>query len=186
MERKLYFIRHGLTQGNIEKRYIGWSNPPLCDIGKNHLYEIKDLPKVEKVYVSPLRRCIETMNILYPDIPYQIIEELKECHFGDFENKNYKELTNNLAYQEWIDSGGMIGFPRGENPDEFRQRIKKGISIVKEDSEKNRVATGVIIAHGGVYRSIYQSYLDSQMNFFDIPILHGQIKDISFVVGKVE
>ena len=29
----LVFIRHGATKGNLEKRYIGISDEPLCDVG---------------------------------------------------------------------------------------------------------------------------------------------------------
>ena len=62
-----------------------------------------DYPKVQAVYVSPLKRCVQTAEILFPGEPVHIIEELAECDFGEFENKNYKELEGNPHYQEWID-----------------------------------------------------------------------------------
>ena len=52
---------------------------------------------------------------------------LKECDFGDFENKNYKELSGNPDYQAWIDSGGALPFPGGEDPEGFRNRCRGGL-----------------------------------------------------------
>ena len=35
-EMKLQFIRHGKTQGNLEKRYIGSTDEPLCAKGRQN------------------------------------------------------------------------------------------------------------------------------------------------------
>ncbi len=50
-----------------------------------------------------------------------IIDELAECDFGEFENKNYQELDGNANYQSWIDSGGLLPFPGGESGEEFNK-----------------------------------------------------------------
>ena len=66
----LYLIRHGLTQGNLEGRYIGQrENPPLSDRGRRELTERKEThpyPRAEALYTSPLLRCLQTAQILYP------------------------------------------------------------------------------------------------------------------------
>ena len=110
---RLYLIRHGQTEGNKKKRYIGVTDEPLCEEGKSFLREMK-YPALQAVYVSPMRRCAETAEILFPDRPVHVIEELAECDFGDFENKNYEELTGNPDYQVWIESGGTLPFPGGD------------------------------------------------------------------------
>lgn len=88
---KLWLIRHGKTEGNKLARYIGTTDEPLCQEGIEFLKKM-DYPKVQEIYVSPLRRCVQTAEILFPEKPVHIIEELAECDFGEFENKNYKEL----------------------------------------------------------------------------------------------
>ena len=101
---KFYLIRHSITKGNLEKRYIGAkTDEPLCKAGYELLKE-KHYPKVEKVIASPMKRCIETAQLLFPDTQIQIEESLRECDFGEFENKNYQELSQSKAYQAWIDS----------------------------------------------------------------------------------
>ena len=57
---KLHLIRHGLTAGNLEGRYIGaGTDLPLCDEGRAQLAALKrdfTYPPVELVFTSPLLR----------------------------------------------------------------------------------------------------------------------------------
>ena len=123
---KFYLIRHSITKGNLEKRYIGAkTDEPLCKAGYELLKE-KHYPKVEKVIASPMKRCIETAQLLFPDTQIQIEESLRECDFGEFENKNYQELKDNPKYQEWIDSMATLAFPGGESPQQFKDRCIAG------------------------------------------------------------
>ena len=95
---KIIFIRHGQTKGNEEKRYIGRTDESLSQKGieeiKNRLY-----PGVDTVLVSPMKRCVETAKIIYPDSKYIICNDFRECDFGIFEGKNYDELKNDSDYQ---------------------------------------------------------------------------------------
>lgn len=76
----IYFIRHGATAGNLEKRYIGRTDEELCTEGIERLKELRELvpdikgnsiPDVcqgaEAVFTSPMKRCIATADILFPD-----------------------------------------------------------------------------------------------------------------------
>ena len=122
---ELILIRHGKTAGNLLGRYIGSrTDEPLCDEGRKGLAG-KQLPEVERLYVSPMKRCVETAEILWPGFDrkkMQKVMDLRECDFGDFENKNYKELSGNGDYQAWIDSNGTLPFPNGESMDAFKSR----------------------------------------------------------------
>lgn len=118
---RLSLIRHGQTEGNKKKRYIGVTDESLCEEGKDFLRQMK-YPAPQAVYVSPMKRCVETAEILFPDYPVHVIDELAECDFGDFENKNYEELDGNLEYQAWIESGGTLPFPGGESRESFCRR----------------------------------------------------------------
>lgn len=57
-----------------------------------------------------MKRCMETAKLIFKENFYEV-EELRECDFGIFENKNYKELSDCPEYQAWIDSGGTMTFP---------------------------------------------------------------------------
>ena len=115
---EICLVRHGETAGNALKRYIGVTDEPLTEEGKAFLQGLSCEP-VEAVFCSPLIRCLETAGILYPENEPVIIRELSECDFGEFENRNYKELSGNTAYQAWIDSNGTLPFPGGESREDF-------------------------------------------------------------------
>ena len=62
---KLYLIRHGQTPGNKLSRYIGTTDEPLSDEGREFLKKIS-YPMPEELFVSPLLRCVETAEIFFP------------------------------------------------------------------------------------------------------------------------
>lgn len=168
----LYLIRHSMTYGNTLGRYIGkLTDEPLCKEGiellKNRVY-----PKVEAVFVSPLRRCIQTADSIYPHMGIHVIEDLAECDFGEFENKNYNELSDNPAYQEWIDSNGMLPFPGGESREAFADRSLRGLERCIEKCRKYNFANAAVIVHGGTIMSIMEAYAYPHKEYY-----HWQVKN---------
>ena len=103
------------------KRYIGKTDEPLCTEGIELLRQ-RSYPDVQRIYTSPLKRCRQTADIVYPGRKVTVIHELAECDFGLFENKNYRELAECEDYQKWIDSNGTLPFPGGESRQEFSRR----------------------------------------------------------------
>lgn len=162
---KIALIRHSKTEGNLKGRYIGKTDEHLCEEGIK-LAKSKKFPQVSHIYLSPLKRCIETADIIYKELNPIIIDELRECDFGDFENKNYKDLSGNMDYQKWIDSNGSIPFPNGENPEEFKKRSIIGFDKVVEDIIENKINDAAIIAHGGTIMSILDKYSCPNKDFY--------------------
>ncbi len=130
---EFWLIRHGMTEGNRYGRYIGVTDEPLCEKGREFLQNMS-YPAPQAVYISPLVRCRETARILFPDHSLHTVEELAECDFGDFENKNYQELAGNPDYQEWIESGGMLPFQTGRAGRRFGGGISRGFRRRRQDA----------------------------------------------------
>lgn len=170
---KVVMIRHSKTAGNLKGRYIGITDEPLCDEGRQLLFN-KKYPQVQALYVSPLRRCRETGEILYPSLRARVVEDLRECDFGEFENKNYLELACNPHYQTWVDSGGILPFPGGESRDEFIERCKKAFSRVMEDAWKRQYSSVALIVHGGTIMSILEAYASPPKSFYDWQVKNGE------------
>ena len=102
---KLHLIRHGLTAGNLEGRYVGGGTDlPLCDEGRAQLAELQarfDYPVVDTVFSSPMLRAVETANILFPGAAHQFtVHDLREAHFGAFENRPVKELVKDPDFSK--------------------------------------------------------------------------------------
>ena len=66
----IFFIRHGATEGNLRRRYIGRTDEPLCEAG---IAQVKALQKrgisVDRLFVSPMLRTRQTADILFPKMP---------------------------------------------------------------------------------------------------------------------
>ena len=183
---ELILIRHGKTAGNLLGRYIGSrTDEPLCDEGREGLAG-KQLPEVERLDVSPMKRCVETAEILWPGFDrkkMQKVTDLRECDFGDFENKNYKELSGNGDYQAWIDSNGTLPFPNGESMDAFKSRCLEAFARIVEEvsgAEQEWIASGKtgifragIVVHGGTIMAILEQYGYPKAAYFDYQVKNG-------------
>ena len=166
---KWVLIRHGKTQGNLERRYIGSrTDEPLCAQGIAELKE-KRCPTVQRVYVSPMKRCIETAAILYPGVPADVVEDFRECDFGDFENLNYIELNGRKDYQAWIDSNGEMPFPNGESRAVFAARCVRAFEKVSGQAEDC-----AIIAHGGTLMAIMERFARPAGCYYDFQVKNGE------------
>lgn len=177
---KLVFIRHGMTKGNLEKRYIGRTDEDLCEEGIHEL-EKRTYPDVKRVISSPMKRCIQTAEIIYPDISIEIEDELKECDFGKFEGKNYYDLNGDTDYQNWIDSGGTLDFPEGESLQEFKDRCIHGFEKIIESVNEDTA----FVVHGGTIMAIMEKYDAGQKGYFDYQLGNGEGYVCEFREGKL-
>lgn len=166
---KIILIRHGKTQGNLSKRYIGSTDEPLCAQGKNELLNF-EYPKTDTVISSPMKRCTETAGIIYPDIKPVICNDLRECDFGKFEGKNYAELSADDDYQKWIESGGRLPFPAGESRDDFSERCVNAFKMCAEKFTGNTLA---FIVHGGTIMSILEALAFPKKDYYDYMTENG-------------
>lgn len=168
---KLYLIRHGLTNGNLEGRYIGSrTDEALCEQGMALLKE-KRVPKAGKVYVSPMLRCVQSAEILFPEAEIVKVPGFTECDFGEFEGKNYSELNGRADYQAWIDSGGEMPFPGGESRKQFAERCVQAFEELDIWENEEDCA---IVAHGGTVMALMEAYASPKGVYFDFQIKCGE------------
>lgn len=166
---KLIFIRHGKTAGNLERRYIGRTDEPLCEDGITELLARK-YPDCDRVFASPMKRCIETAKMIYPDREIITCNDLCECDFGDFERKNYLELSNNADYQKWIDSGGALPFPNGDDPEEFKARCVRGFLEMIGQCDGEAAA---FVIHGGTVMAVFERFGIPKRGYYDYQVENG-------------
>lgn len=191
---KIYLIRHSITEGNLKKRYIGRTDESLCMEGETLLKErlAKGMyPEAGRIFVSPMKRCIQTAQILYPSQELTVIDEFSECDFGKFENKNYEELKDMPEYQRWLKSGGAMRFPEGESKESFIKRSLAGFerALLMCGCDKQmlegrykpvggKAASGfsmaVFVVHGGTIMSIMERYAVPKGTYYDFQIGNGE------------
>lgn len=166
--KKIYLIRHGETVGNKEKRYIGSKTDE--ELSEEGISKLKPLDcSVERVYSSPMKRCIQTAGLIFGESLPAIIEDLREINFGDFEGKNYRELSDNPDYQRWIDSGGSMPFPNGESREDFIKRSFKAFTEIVKTDNSEKIA---IVCHGGNIMSVMSKLTGK--DYFDFQAKCGE------------
>lgn len=157
----LYLIRHGITEGNLDGKYIGQTDLALCPQGEKQIQQLVKsgvYPCVEKVYTSPLKRCVETAQIIYPDIQLSKVDEIAEMDFGQFEGKTQKELENLPEYTAWLKGGPEACPPDGEKFGDFSLRCISGLDIIFRDMMKKEITRAAMVTHGGVITNLLAGF----------------------------
>ncbi|MCC4323385.1 histidine phosphatase family protein [Limosilactobacillus reuteri] len=98
---KVYLIRHGKTQWNLESRYQGANgdSPLLKDSYREIELLASSLQRIPFVhaYTSPLKRARVTaqalLNHLNPEIPLTIDSRLKEFNLGKMEGMHFEDVA---------------------------------------------------------------------------------------------
>jgi len=159
---KIYFIKHGLIEGNLTGKYIGKTDALLIPEGLAMLNAMKEqyvYPEVDEYFVSPLMRCKQTMAALYPEAEPIVVPELAEYDFGDFEGKTAKELADNKDYKKWLSpESAQVNAPNGENTEEFTTRICMAFNSIVQYMMSNNKREAVVCTHGGVISTILATY----------------------------
>lgn len=189
---KIYLIRHGETKGNREHRYVGTTDEGLLPEAVRALQERK-APKAARVYASPLCRCRETARILFPDREPVLIDDLRECAFGEFEYKNYAELNTDPDYQRFIDTMGESGFPGGEDLRSFQERCVRGfLEVLRLEDGERKACEGkqeqlwkerekqesgqqdiALVVHGGTIMAILDRFSEPHRDYYDWQVKNG-------------
>ncbi len=103
IEIHLTLIRHGATLSNKEGRYLGKTDEALSPDGIRTLEKsVTDriYPIADVLFSGPMKRCLETAQILYPGQTPICIPEWTEMDFGAFEGHNYQELSGRSGISE--------------------------------------------------------------------------------------
>lgn len=169
----LTLLRHGLTQENIDKRYIGWYDAVLSEEGKHQLRHYTGYPEGDYFIISDLKRAIETMEIIYPNQPYEMSMRIRELSFGDFEGKTYEQLKDKPLYRQWIDQMDIMKAPNGESLTDLRQRVNRQLWDTLQLAKEKGMSNVVFITHGGVIRHILSQYANVTIPFWEWKIPHG-------------
>lgn len=173
-ELELVLLRHGLTQWNAERRYLGQTDLSLLPNSLEQLSGQKEqnglLGDFWCVYSSDLLRCRETLACMMPVLKDVVVydKRLREMDFGDWEGCTYEQLKNNSLYRSWLDEPWAITPPNGEAWEAFENRVDEFLSelllAVKEDAKSDLIRDVVlpghshkrvlVVTHGGVIRQL--------------------------------
>lgn len=174
-------FRHGLTEGNKRKAYMGWNDSPLSEEAVTKLMKYNLDEKGYDLFISSdLNRCIETLKLLFPHVVPETVEELREIHFGDFQGKTYEDLKEDKGYQLWMKDMFSHTPPNGESFDLFSKRVDKGWEKIVHQVLENGVRNPFIVTHGGVIKYLLSQYAPDNKEFWEWGITHANGYKLQF------
>lgn len=147
---RVFFIRHGRTSWNDDRRIQGHTDIPLSDAGRAEVGRLRMPPEYRcwTVQASPLQRAVETARLLGLE-PASLEPRLMEMHYGDWEGATRAELE--ARYGDAFDrrAGRGLDFrpDGGESPAELKTRLWSWLEDVRQDGVDT-----VAVTHRGVIR----------------------------------
>ena len=158
---RISILRHGKTSANEDGIYIGRTDLPLSEAGKEELrelYETHEYPKVQKVYTSPLERAVQSAEILFPDRELEEVDDLREVDFGIFEGIRAEELLNLDSYKKWLKGGLDNSPPNGESLRSMMVRCYTALNGIILDMMENNITHSGIMTHSGILMNMMSCF----------------------------
>ena len=157
----IHLLRNMPCEGNLEGRYIGRTESPLAASSLRDLVSLKQkyrYPEAAAFYASPSTRCVDTLKILYPQADPEVILEMAECDFGDWEGKTAQELQQDPRFLSWMEQGGNAAPPNGESGLVFLQRVCKGFETLVQNLMVQGTTQAVLCTHAGGITGLLSAY----------------------------
>lgn len=157
----IYILRHGLTEANENGVYIGKTDLPLSEAGREALedkYDQLDYPKVQRVYSSPLERALQSAEILFPEREIVIVDDLREMDFGVFEGLPADELVNLDSFKKWLKGGLDNPPPNGETLRSMMLRCYSALNLMIMDMMKNGITEAGAVTHSGILMNMLSCF----------------------------
>ena len=168
---KLYFVRHGESEANIQQVISNYGSPfGLTEFGRHQAHvlaeRLKDMP-ITTMYSSPVLRAMDTADILYASLglPYRVTEALREYHCGVLEGKSDEESwrLHHQYYEGWTLRHNYLSKPEGgESFVDIQNRFLPFIEALKSNEDEDILLVG----HGGLFHLMLPLLLTNIDNDF--------------------
>ena len=159
-------MRHGQADNNVKRILVGRHiESHLTEYGKKQVADtakyLKNIP-IQKVYVSPVIRTIETAKIVCKilELDYQIDERLYEIELGKLVGMNFEEIIQkfgNLFLKFYADSDSTLTRYGVESFCSVKSRIRHLLDEVMKNHQDKNV---LLITHLDPIKAALSTLLD--------------------------
>ena len=166
MALKVYLIRHGQTAWSLSGQHTGETDISLTahgEIQASKLGPLLNTIEFSSVFTSPLKRAIQTCELAGLSDRAQVLPELTEWNYGDYEGLTSEEILRSNANWNLFENGA----PNGESPAEVSDRADRVI-------ERMSALTGnvAIFSHGHFSCAL-------AVRWIGLPIVEGDHLELS-------
>ncbi|TCP55785.1 alpha-ribazole phosphatase/probable phosphoglycerate mutase [Tumebacillus sp. BK434] len=164
MTTTLLLIRHGETDANVQRRYIGRTDVPLNATGLAQAAELRAAfseHRIAAIYHSPYQRTLATAAQLGEEL--RADERLAELHFGAWEALTYDEISERDHLYSWYDDPWHFAPPGGETLQQLDLRLSSWLHDILARHPEQTVAA---VSHGGPLRWLLAKYAHRDTTLF--------------------
>ena len=171
MSIKLLLIRHGESDGNVQRKFSGFQDVDLTEKG---IWQAKRLARrlervqVNAVYCSDLKRARHTAEIIFGDRGKDIVvsPNLREINFGAWEGYTFEEVKSKFGYGDEFNHlmeniKPEAAIPQGESLVDLNDRVMAELNnLLKKHEKTDKDKTIALVCHGGTIRVILSNALN--------------------------
>lgn len=159
---KLYLVRHGESECNVQRRLYGRTDCALTEKGCRQAREVGEKLKDEPIGLcicSPLIRAAETARLALAGrgVRIELDDGLMEQDMGELENQPFEEMMRaqpaivNAMLNDWT----TVVPPGGESFDSLRSRV---LAVIERAASRGEDT--LLVAHNGPLSTIMMLLLE--------------------------
>lgn len=183
----LYIVRHGQTDLNSRKVLQGRSDHPLNAVGEEQAREIGEVlsdVRFDRVFSSPLKRALRTVEIIAPYAPISTDQRLIEMEYGPYEGLGLDSLPAEVLefFSDFVNNSA----PKGMEP--LQEIVSRAGSFIESEC---RTDEDILISTHAIAMKGILEYLtpDSNGSYWskyigNCSVYTSEYRDGSFSVPK--
>ena len=162
---RVLLTRHGHVEGISPERFRGRADVPLTEQGLKQAAALaKRIARQSRpaaVYVSPLRRCVATGEIIAATTgaPLHVMESLLDLDYGLWQWRTFEAVREHwpALFALWRSAPQLVRFPEGESLQDLFARTADVIRFVLELYGDETV---VLVGHDSLNKALLLQLLE--------------------------
>lgn len=162
---KLYLVRHGETDWNLQNKIQGQTDTLLNEKGRRQAQELamklKEKHHISSIYSSRQKRAFETAQVVGQAIGVKpaVKQGLEEISLGKWEGYTWGQVREHFPdeYQGWFDNRRYQVPPEGES---YQQLLDRLLPALADLLEKN-IGNVLAVTHSGVIMTLLSFLYDT-------------------------
>ena len=181
---KIYLIRHGQTDWNLEGKIQGRHDVSLNETGSKQAELLAmgmDTRPVAQIFSSRQKRALETAQAVgrRQHVAVTVIDGLEEVEFGEWEGKTWDEISREYPeeFKVWCTEPAEIVPPGGESRPQIYRRIGNALKEILRRS-RGDIA---IVSHGAALAYMVSIMLEKELGDHDeIIVKNASISTVEY------
>lgn len=163
---KLYIVRHGETDWNLDNKIQGQTDTVLNDNGRKQAEELADrvsreLGGIKRIYTSRQRRALETAQIIGRKLSvFPVVHQgLEEISMGEWEGYTWKQVKEVFSeeYKVWHQNRRYQVPPKGESYQQLLDRLLPALDdIIRKEGQDI-----LLVTHSAVIMTLMSYVYDT-------------------------